>query len=366
MSLHIDIAPSTRPWQSYLPWLQMVTIATLLFASIVQAAAQNPSGNVKAIADDTNPYAKFEHWTALQIMVEAQRRHEQFPFVYEEQTMVLMDAQGNRSVRLCRRFSRTEDDGSAKFLLVFDDPEEIRGVALLAVRDDHGKTTRGVYLPAFGSEFKEPAPGTRSEHFLGTDFSVEDLTTESLDEYRYVRTRDRIREGVEFFILDAYPANAQIERSTGYGLRRHHIRKDNFMIVQTGFFDRHLRFMKQISHHDLHPVSGDSWRANMIVVSTADEQHRTLLKIDRRIYSSDYVPDEIFEPAFLLENRHVLALDDRVSGRLGQPLFATPGQVVKKTDARRQDSRRVQNQNEKHVTLGNRARVGSENKKERQ
>lgn len=300
---------------------------TLAWANAVLAADQRPNVGAKTIHDDARSYAEFQGWSAAQIMRETQQRHEQFPFVYEEQTMVLMDAQGNRSVRLCRRFSRTEDDGSAKFLLVFDDPEEIRGVALLAIRDAHGETTRGVYLPAFGAEIKEPAQGTRSEHFLGTDFSVEDLTTESLDEHRYVRTPDRIREDVEFFVIDAYPANAQIERSSGYGLRRHHIRKDNFMIVQTDFFDRHLRFMKQLSHHDLHPVSGDSWRANILVVRGAREQHRTLLKIDRRIYSSDYVPGEIFEPAFLLANRHVLALDDRVNGRFGQPMhFASPAQ----------------------------------------
>ena len=54
--------------------------------------------------------------------------------------------------------------------MVFDDPEEIRGVALLATRDKQGKTKQGVYLPAFGAEFKEPAANTRNGHFLGTDF----------------------------------------------------------------------------------------------------------------------------------------------------------------------------------------------------
>jgi hypothetical protein len=319
MNQRIDTMPAGL-WLTCLSRFLLVAVSTLTLASTVRATDHGETA-------DTTPYAAFDDWTAVQIMRETQRRHEQFPFVYEEQTMVLMDVQGNRSVRLCRRFTRTEEDGSAKFLLVFDDPEEIRGVALLAVRDASGETTRGVYLPAFGAELKEPAPGTRSEHFLGTDFSVEDLTTESLDEHRYVRGRDRIYEGTEFFIIDAYPANAEIERSSGYGLRRHHIRKDNFMIVQTDFFDRHLRFMKQLSHHDLHPVSGDSWRANMLVVSGAREQHRTLLKVNRRVYSRDYVPEEIFEPAFLLANRHVLALDDHVNGRFGRPMsFGAPAQ----------------------------------------
>jgi hypothetical protein len=263
-------------------------------------------------------FKPYEQWSALQIMREAQRRHEQFPYVYEEQTMVLMDAQGHRSVRQCRRFSRTEDDGSSKFLLVFDHPKEIRGVVLLALRDASGKTERGVYLPAFGAEFKQPASDTRSGHFLGTDFSVEDLTIETLDEHNYDRDRDRVRENVAFFVIDAHPVSVQVERSSGYGLRKHWVRKDNFMIVQTDFFDRHLRFMKRITHHDLTQVTAQSWRANMIVVNDESEKHQTLLKINRRIYSRDYVPVEIFDRDFLLKNSRLRSLSDRITGRSQQ------------------------------------------------
>jgi hypothetical protein len=308
---------------------QLSVIATLTVMLLAHAALSLPSlvaasepldanrpSTVKAATRATpEQFRKYQQWSALQIMREVQRRHEQFPYVYEEQTMVLTDAQGNRSIRQCRRFSRTEEDGSAKFLLIFDHPEEIRGVALLALRDAQGDTERGVYLPAFGAEFKRPTTGTRSGHFLGTDFSVEDLIPETLDEHRYGRDRDRIRDDVEIFVIVAYPANAQVARSSGYGLRRHWIRKDNFMIVQTDFFDRHQRFIKRITHHDLKHVSAQSWRANMIVVSDQREMHQTLLKIDRRIYSRDYVPAEIFDRDFLLANGHLRSLGDRIAGR---------------------------------------------------
>ena len=41
------------------------------------------------------------------------------------------------------------------------------------------------------------------------------------------------------------------------------------------------------------------------IVNDVREKHRTLLKIDRRVYSRDYVPEEVFEPDYLLDNRHV-------------------------------------------------------------
>lgn len=288
-------------------------LAAALAPAAHTAAVEPPAPQSGAITPDA-----WADWSAERIMQESRQRHEQFPYVYEEQTMVLSDGAGAREVRKCRRFSRIEDDGRFKFLLVFDDPQEIRGVALLAVRNPDGTIERGVYLPAFGDTLKRPA-GNDAGHFLGTDFAVGDLTPDALEEYRYVRAEDRMMEDTALFVIDAYPVSAEVERATGYGLRRHLLRKDNFVIIQTDFFDRRLRFRKRITHHDIKRVNSTSWRANMIVANDEREGHRTLLKVDRRVYSRDYVPGEIFEPEFLLANGHMRALDDRVAGRALAP-----------------------------------------------
>ncbi len=253
-------------------------------------------------------YARFvdPEWTGAKIMQESDDRHQQFPFIYEEQTMVLIDSAGHRNVRRLRRYTRLEDSGEVKFLLVFDDPSEIRGVALVAIREPGGSVRHGVYLPAFGPNIKVPEQTGIGEHFLGTDFAIEDLTPETLEDYRYVRQRDRIIEGADYFVVDAYPNKSTPGVRTGYGLRRHVIRKDNFMVVQTDVYDAALRFFKRVTHHDLRQVDGDSWRANMIVANDRRETHRTLLKVDRRVYSQDYVPAELFAVDFLTSNRHVV------------------------------------------------------------
>ena len=244
-------------------------------------------------------------WTGREIMREVFERHEQFPYVYEEQTMVLMDAAGNREVRKSRRYTRVEEDGTVRFLLVFDYPAEIRGAALLAVRAADGSSESGVYLPAFGAEFRRPAAEDRSASFLGTDFTVEDLTVERAEDFRYVLNGERNIDEVDYFVVDAYPADEQVERATGHGLRRHLVRKQNFVVEQTDFFDRRLRPVKRLSRHDLRPIGGDGWRASMVVADDQRDDHRTLLKIDRRVYSRDYVPAELFEQSYLLANRHV-------------------------------------------------------------
>jgi hypothetical protein len=204
-----------------------------------------------------------------------------------------------------RRFSRVEKDGTVKYLMVFDDPEEVRGVALLAVRHPSGEGESGIYLPAFGKKLNSRAGDTRGSNFLGTDFAIEDLTAEALSDFRYLRKKDQKIQEITYFVVDAYPLDKEIERTTGYSLRRHFIRKDNFFVVRTDYYDRRGRFFKRQTYHDLKRVQGDMWRANMILMENFREHHKTLLKIDERVFSHSYVKPEMFTKAWLMENRHL-------------------------------------------------------------
>lgn len=253
----------------------------------------------------SKPVQADEAWTGRGIMDAVFKRHQLFPYVFEEQTMVMMDGAGNRDVRKARRFSRVEKDGTVKYLLVFDDPAEVRGVALLAIRQPSGKTESGIYLPAFGKQLKSSARESRGSHFLGTDFAIEDLTAEILSDYRYERVADRKIDKIPCFVVEAFPQDEEIERSTGYSLRRHFIRQDNFFIVRTDYFDRRGRFSKRQTQHDLKRLHGDMWRANMILMENHKERHKSLIKINRRVFSRDYVPEEMFTSAWLMENRHI-------------------------------------------------------------
>jgi len=244
-------------------------------------------------------------WTGRDIMKEASRRHQRYPYVFEAQTVILTDDAGNRDVRKVRSFFRLEQDGSARYLLVVDDPPEVRGVALLAIRDHSGSVDSGIYLPAFGKELKSGIGDSRGGLFFGTDFAVEDLTAEVLSDFRYVRAPDRKIGKIVYFVVDAFPGNKSIEGATGYSLRRHFIRQDNFFIVRTDFFDRRGRFFKRQTWHDIKRLDREIWGAGMTLMENLKEGHKTLIKIDRRVFSHDYVRQEIFTPSFLFENRHI-------------------------------------------------------------
>jgi outer membrane lipoprotein-sorting protein len=238
--------------------------------------------------------------SGAEIMEEVQKRHQQFPYIYEEQFMVMEDKQGKRDTRKARRYSRVEEDGSVQFLLLFDYPKEVKGVALLANRDANGNTRKYIYLPAFGEQLVESTGEGSNDNFLGTDFTVENLTGELLSEHYYARRDDREIDNVKYFMLDVYRADDQLAKKQI--LRRHFIRQDNLYITLTHHFDKQGRISRVQSHHDIKAVDGDMWRANMILMEDKKEQHQSLIKISRRVFSHDYVPAEVFTAKWLYEN----------------------------------------------------------------
>ena len=53
---------------------------------------------------------KFDEASGLEIMQEVHKRHQQFAFIYEEQSMVMIDRNGDRDTRKVKRYSRVEEE----------------------------------------------------------------------------------------------------------------------------------------------------------------------------------------------------------------------------------------------------------------
>jgi hypothetical protein len=62
------------------------------------------------------------------------------------------------------------------------------------------------------------------------------------------------------------------------------------------------------------------WRANMLLMENMQNDHKTLIKIDRRIFSKEYVPVEVFTTEHLYAN-------SRIEGLIDYDLLDHPAEV---------------------------------------
>ena len=249
-------------------------------------------------------FSTAEELTGRQIMDQVSERHEK-DFEYEVQEMVLVDKKGNKEKRLLKRYQRKGEDGNFKYLMVFHDPSGVRGVALLTWQNKDKDDDQFMYLPSMGKKMKRIAKGGKRNYFMGTDFTFEDLVTESRDKFTYKRLPDETQDGTEYFVLEAYPEEANIKKSTGYKFRRLWVKKDIFFIVRTDYFDRRGRFIKQQLSKNLEQVDGKLWRANGQIIDNKKMNHKTAVKVAERSLEEKNVPETNFRQRFVTSGQHV-------------------------------------------------------------
>jgi hypothetical protein len=222
--------------------------------------------------------------------------------IYQELTMILSDAAGERGVRKIRWYERREADGSGRLLLVFVAPADVRGAAVLAMRDASGAARGEVYLPALGKPFDLDSGTAGAMPLVGSDFRLGDLLSEVPGDFTYARVADAEIDRSMHYVVRATPLKAAAQRAGG-GARLYYVRKADYFLVRTDFLDTHGALARRQSFRDPKQVEPGVWQADMILMEDPGERHRTLLKVERRVFSPEYVPAEIFSRQWLLEER---------------------------------------------------------------
>lgn len=206
--------------------------------------------------------------------------------LYEEISIILRSDRDQKSVRRLRRYYREDSNTEFSHLLVFDYPEEMKGTVLL-----YGDRTTEclMYLPAI-NQVKKIKTGT-DILLPGTDFCLKDW-------------QHKIREGSVFNFLGERLKNrakfAIIEEQTEAGeFFQHWIREEDSIRIRVDKMDRNGGVQESVKYHDFKVLLNNTWIADMIVKRSESLQHQSLVKVNRRVISEDYVPQNLFTPEYL-------------------------------------------------------------------
>ncbi|MEP4378371.1 MAG: outer membrane lipoprotein-sorting protein [Alphaproteobacteria bacterium] len=257
-----------------------------------------------AVAVWVSPAGAQDNLTGRQIMDEVSERHDR-PFEFEVQKMTLIDRSGNEEKRDVQRYAREISDDETRYLMAFHAPSGIRGTALLTWQQDNQDDDQWLYLPAQGNRAKRIAEGGRKNYFMGTDYTFEDLISESRDKFSYERLPDETIDGTEYFVVDAFPQDATVKAETGYKSRRFFVLKDIFFIARTDYFDRRGRFIKKQAAEQIEQIDGDMYRARISLMDNEKLKHKTRIEVIERTFEEGDVPEQLFHTRFITSNRHL-------------------------------------------------------------
>ena len=115
--------------------------------------------------------------------------------------MTLTNKKGK--TRTCSLRSINKDDGS-KQIIWFLTPADDKGVSFLKIEYDDRDDEMRMWLPAF-KKIRRISAKKRSDSFMGSDMSYEDMSSRQLDEFIFTLIGQEVYDSISCYLLKSIP-----------------------------------------------------------------------------------------------------------------------------------------------------------------
>lgn len=208
----------------------------------------------------------------LAIAQEADRRDTGFHDFRADMTMLLRNRQGEESLREMRtRVLEVEGDGD-KTMIIFDEPRDVQGTALLTFSHKVGPDDQWLYLPAL-KRIKRIASRNKSGPFMGSEFAYEDLASQEVEKYAYRYLRDETLDGLPMFVIERDP----VDENSGYRRQLVWMDQAEYRPMKIAFYDRKDSLLKTLVFRDYRQYLERYWRADEMYMENHQTGKSTLL-----------------------------------------------------------------------------------------
>ncbi len=187
--------------------------------------------------------------------------------------------------------SITKDDGE-KQIIWFLSPADDKGVAFLKIEHDDKDDEMRIWLPAF-KKVRRISAKKRSDSFMGSDMSYEDMSSRQLDEYTFNITGQEIYDSTSCYILESVPSD---HIRTEYSQHITWVDTSLFLPLKEKSYDKSGELLKEkyffYSHINGYDVLSE------VKVRDVQKDHSTYLKFEN-IELDTGVEDKLFHEMYL-------------------------------------------------------------------
>ncbi|WP_444993870.1 outer membrane lipoprotein-sorting protein [Aliikangiella sp. IMCC44359] len=167
--------------------------------------------------------------------------------------MLLINDAGKTQKRELDWIKKTVKSKDEYTLIRFTYPKDIRGTGLLTYEYELKEDDRWLYLPALRRS-RRITSSEKSDNFMGTEFSYEDLSNESLDKYRYEFIKESPCGEMQCFVVRAKPTNEQELVESGYSSRELWIEQTHYILTQAKYYDKNNGLIKEFTASDIKKI----------------------------------------------------------------------------------------------------------------
>ncbi len=239
--------------------IQLISLGSVLALLSVSAMAKAP----------LNPQQK-----GLQIAKAADAKDTGFGDSTANMIMILKNRAGKTSRRIIRiKTLEVKGDGD-KSLSLFDQPQDVKGTAMLTFSHGLKPDDQWLYLPAL-KRVKRINSRNKSGPFMGSEFAFEDLGSQEVEKYRYKFLRtEKCANGWICNVIERIPAY----KYSGYSKQLVWLDTKEYRPVKVMFYDRKNALLKTLTASGFKQYLGRYWRPTSMSMVNHQTGKSTILQ----------------------------------------------------------------------------------------
>ncbi len=216
----------------------------------------------------------------------------QFDDMHARVTLLLIDSHGNERKKLMETWSKRDPKtDETRMLIKFIEPADIKGTAFLIYEHKDRDDDMWFYLPAIRKVRRLSASG-KAGAFMGSDFSNYDIGGGEYEDWNFKFIREEKIDGVPCWVIESTPKDNSVLQKTGYSKQINWVRKDNYLIQRTDYYDRSGSLFKRSQLLEAKKIKG-IWLETKIQATDLDSDHKSIF-IFQDIETNQGLSDNLF------------------------------------------------------------------------
>lgn len=187
--------------------------------------------------------------------------------------MKLVNKNGSTRVRKITSFAM-DVGADTKTIMFFQYPNDVKGTGFLTVNyDDVNKEDdKWLYLPALKKTRRISGKSSKTDYFMGSDFTYDDIGKRNVDEDTHKLLREESANGFNYYVVESTPKkDGEI-----FSKKLVWIRKDCDVVEKVEFYDKLGKLHRQMVSSDIRQVDG-FWTVGKMEMKNVQTGHSTEL-----------------------------------------------------------------------------------------
>ena len=189
-------------------------------------------------------------------------------------TMTLTNKSGQTRVRKIQQYSKDFGDVE-KSIMFFMTPADIKNTSFMnwTYDDDSKADDQWIYLPAL-KKVKRISSDSKSDYFMGSDFTYDDLGDRKLDADVHKLLREETIDGHACYVVESVSKDEDYI----YSKTITWVRKDNFVGMKKEFYDEDSDLLKVMTIKKVEKISG-FWVITHSEMKNVQNNHKTTINL---------------------------------------------------------------------------------------